>query len=182
MKSKIYGILVFAGIMLLSGCADQSKVNYGGYSSVASVDNAGKYPNSGFTTAAYNDYSILYSNKKKELVNKMAGEKEMQEELRAIPKGGMATVTLYRSTIDSANTENFEYVLYENGKQIYRKKGRNQIANTPSSGGGKYWWNIDVVVFPKPITSQMTLYVIDNLSQSRDKYIITKQSSVSSKK
>ena len=177
-------VLLFGGIViaLLNSCADQSKVVYGGYSNQASTDNKGTNPKAGYSTLRYITYKMLYEETKKKMLNKLASKQETKRELNKIPKFGRAEITIYATTIDHANTNNYEYVIYENGKQIYRQKGRNEIASTPSSAGSNYWWNIDIVNIPKHITSQMTLYIIDNLTMRRDKFVITKQASLKSEK
>lgn len=172
---KAYLFLAGIVILLLNSCAGGGPniVNQYGYT-VETITEGELKHGTGYTTLLYEDYNILLADKKKELANKLASEKEIQKELRTIPKGGMATIKVARTTIGAANTGMFEYVIFENGKEIYRRQGTNRVANTPDSGDGVHWWNIDLITFPKPITNQMTVYVVDNLNQIRAKYIITK--------
>ncbi len=172
MKILIAGIC----IILLNSCVEP-RPNIGtmnGYTIETITE--GKLPpgETGYTIFKYYDYNELVSNKKKELSNNLSSEKIIKKELSYIPKGGMATINIGRTTLTEANTNNFEYVIFENGEEIYRKKGRNNIPNTPSEGDGTNWWNIDTLVFPKPIKHQMTIYIIDNFNHIRAKFILTK--------
>ena len=174
MKAHLFliGLVI---ILFLNSCTGGGPniVNQYGYNVEIIAEGTLKH-GTGYTTFLYKDYNTLLADKKKELANKLASEKDAEKELLAIPRGGIATIEIARTTIDAANTNMFEYVIFENGKEIYRKHGKNSVPNAPHTGDGIHWWNVDLITFPKPITNQMTVYVVDNLHQIRAKYIITK--------
>jgi len=120
----------------------------------------------------YEDYEHTKEQKLKELNNEFASEEKINKEIGELPKGGYIKVNIERSTIGAANTEMFEYVIFENGKEIYRKKGTSDIAETPINPG-EMWWNIDIIELSKEIETSITLYVIDKLG-GRDEFIISK--------
>lgn len=109
-----------------------------------------------------------------QLNNQLENESTRNTVMSSIPHGGQITIRIYRRIIDSANTNNFIYVIVQDGKEIYRKNGSHNVPNYDISDYGTTWWNIDIVYVPKPIEDSITLYVIDRLG-GEDEFIIKKQ-------
>ena len=129
----------------------------------------------GDVNIAYHDNRNMVANKLAKMSNKMAPDREIKRAIKELPKGGMIAVSLERRSIDSANTENFEYIIVNsNGKQVLRKKGEFDI---PHSTYGEKWLNSDVIYVPYKIEigDYITFYVIDNLYGYRDKFIIKRK-------
>lgn len=129
----------------------------------------------------YKDYQTVYNQRVTELDNRLADEKTRRSEIGTISEGGMIIITIERSTIESANTSNFEYVIFENDVEIFRQYGTPSVPNyTINSSGSTTWWNIEVIYLPNAIKDSITLYVIDNLGGGRDEFKIISPSASTS--
>lgn len=122
----------------------------------------------------YEDYTMVADKTLTQLNNQLENESTRNTVMSSIPHGGQITIRIYRRIIDSANTNNFIYVIVQDGKEIYRKNGSHNVPNYDISDYGTTWWNIDIVYVPKPIEDSITLYVIDRLG-GEDEFIIKKQ-------
>ncbi|MEQ3635944.1 hypothetical protein [Alcanivorax sp.] len=130
---------------------------------------------SGGVHIEYKDKSLLESEKRAEMENKMASEQQTQDAISRLPEGGKIIVHYEQLTIEAANTEWLEYVIMVDGKEIYRKQGTDDIANRPTSysGGIGYWWNTDVVNLRQPVSFPFDFVVISNLATKRDTFTIS---------
>jgi hypothetical protein len=170
-------IFVLTFLLSLSGCAVLDEmaglpVNEGnGYA----IEHDRKIYGGG-VHIEYRDSGLLESEIKKRMENRMASEFELQQALDQIPAGGRIFVHYEAITVEAANTEWLEYVLFKDGEEIYRRKGKDQIAEVPTSysGGIGFWWNIDVVDIRQPITVPFKFIVISNLKYQRDTFTISK--------
>ena len=122
----------------------------------------------------YEDYTMVADKTLTQLNNQLENESTRNTVMSSIPHGGQITIRIYRRIIDSANTNNFIYVIVQDGKEIYRKNGSHNVPNYDISDYGTTCWNIDIVYVPKPIEDSITLYVIDRLG-GEDEFIIKKQ-------
>lgn len=153
----------------LWGCAALSGNKGNGYE-IISTSNPNAY---GSVSVEYKDHKLLLSEKITKLRNKFATESEINNASKNIPLGGQVIIRIYRSTIGAANTEYFLYVFTKDGKEVFRRKGYDSIANVPSTSGGM-WWNLSVVNIEESFDNEITLYVIDELLGGRDEFIIKK--------
>lgn len=115
----------------------------------------------------------------KKISNELLGDKEAKALKSSIPKGGRIVVHIFRPTVETASTANFNYVLRKNGKEILRKegiKGIQSVASTPSHYGpdGSYWTNIDLIDVPEEVRSsdKLELFVADRVYNERDVFTL----------
>ena len=120
----------------------------------------------------YRDSSLLESEMLETMNNRMASEEDISRELALIPRGGRVFVTYEKMTIGAANTKWLEYVVLHNGKEIYRRKGTNKVANTPAYGSS-FWWNIDSFSISEPVDGEFSVVVISNLENKRDTFLVS---------
>tara|TARA_R110000823_G_scaffold246948_2_gene370812 strand:+ start:5102 stop:5617 length:516 start_codon:yes stop_codon:yes gene_type:complete len=169
-------MFVLALLITLSGCAALDKmaglpVNEGnGYNITHDRKIYG-----GGVHIEYRDPEFLESEIKAQMENRMASDSELQQALGRIPEGGRILVRYEALTIEAANTKWLEYVLFKDDEEIYRRSGRNKIAQVPTSysGGIGFWWNIDSVDLHQPITAPFELVVVSNLKEQRDTFKIS---------
>ena len=163
-------------IMLLNSCSATIPGLPGSknYTITHTQKKSEKYNLPGNVRITYKDYVFVINEEKAILDSRMASAKEVNSVLRTIPKGGYAYIAIKRGSIGLANTKYFEFILKENRKEILRERGSNDIADVPIRGGGM-WRNSHIVIFPKPITDKMTLYVVDLATGTRDEFIISKK-------
>lgn len=168
---------LFLLISLLSGCASLDKmvglpVNEGnGFDIEHDREIYG-----GGVHVEYQHPGVLEKDIKKRMANRMASEAELNQALSNVVSGGRFKVHIESLTIDGANTKWYEYVILKDGKEVYREKGRDSIANTPTdyAGGIGFWWNIDLINVYEPIEPPFTFIVISNLTNERDTFVISK--------
>lgn len=122
----------------------------------------------------YSDSAMLYHKKRNELNNSTVGADTKRSTLANIPKGGRITILIKRPGMNGANTKNFEYIVNEHGKELFRQQGKNQIAKPPHND--RLWWNLDVVLLQQPIKDSITLYVSDGMGS--DEFTIKKNGEV----
>ncbi|MDF1644545.1 MAG: hypothetical protein P1U80_10215 [Pseudomonadales bacterium] len=169
--------IVLCLLLVLSGCAALNKItglpyNEGnGYSIEHDKQIYG-----GGVTIEYKDNNFLRTEVTKTMNNRMSSESELKEALENLPQGGRIQIHYEALTIDAANPKWLEYVLLKDGKEIYRRKGRDSIANRPISysGGVGFWWNIDVLDINAPIEFPVELVVVSNLKNERDTFKLSK--------
>ena len=169
----LFIILILLTLQLL-GCAALSGNKGNGYD-IKRTSNSNSY---GSVSIEYKDHKLLLDEKTVKLKNKFASESEINNAASNIPLGGKVIIRIYRSTIGAANTKYFLYVFTKDGKEIFRRKGYNSIAEVPSSGGGM-WWNISEVSIPEYFGNEITLFVVDELSGGRDEFTIKKPAKTS---
>lgn len=123
----------------------------------------------------YRDKAFLENEVRTEMSNRMAPEAELQAALNRVPAGGRVLITYEKLTLEAANTKWLEYVVLENGVEVFRRKGRDKIAQVPksSSGGIRFWWSIDSVDLPNPIGKPFEFIVISNLDNKRDTFTVS---------
>lgn len=176
MKRMMAAVITSVAIAALSGCASLNEamglpVNKGnGY-----IIKQDKKIYGGGVHIEYRDKAFLENEVRVKMSNRMAPEAETQAELNRLPAGGRVFITYEQLTIEAANTKWLEYVVMENGVEVFRKKGRDNIAEVPksSSGGIRFWWNIDVVDLPKSLGKSFDFIVISNLDKKRDTFTVS---------
>ena len=176
MKKFLVAMIASAAIVTLSGCASLNEamglpVNKGnGY-----VIKQDRKIYGGGVHIEYRDKAFLENEVRVKMSNRMAPESETQAELNRLPAGGRVFITYEQLTIEAANTKWLEYVVMENGVEVFRKKGRDNIAEVPksSSGAVRFWWNIDVVDLSKPVGKTFDFIVISNLDKKRDTFTVS---------
>ena len=104
--------------------------------------------------------------------NRMSSQSVIDYEINKIPEGGYITVLIERSSIRSANTNNFQFITEVDGWQIYNQAGGNSIANVPGNTG--MWWNIEVIPIDRSLVRELKLYVSDRITGGRDEFTIIK--------
>ena len=161
-------ILVLLSFHLL-GCVTLSGNKGNGYD-ITKISNKNSY---GSVSIEYKAHKLLLDEKSEKLKNRFASESEINNAASNIPLGGQVIININRSTIGAANTEYFLYVFTKDGKEVFRQKGYDSIAEVPSSPGGM-WWNLSVVNIKEDFDSEITLFVIDELSGGRDEFTIKK--------
>ena len=124
----------------------------------------------GHVQIEYKDYDYIYRRELEKLNNRMASDSEKNKMMSNIPAGGYIVINIERLTIDTANTRWFEFVVTSGGSEVYRKKGKSNIANTPISNG--MWGNTAIVPLNSKVSSEITLYVIDTILGGRDEFKI----------
>ena len=146
-------ILIFLAFYLV-GCSSLSANKGNGYNITSNASPQFQ----GDVSIEYFDHTYLVKETKTNLNNRFASEAEIQSEIRRLPKGGKIYIRINRDTIGSANTENFEFVVFKAGNEIYRSKGDYDIPNTPLTPNGM-WWNIISVpiekAFDEPVTDSV---------------------------
>jgi hypothetical protein len=165
-------ILVLLSFQLL-GCVTLSENlsgNKGNGYDITKISNKNAY---GSVSIEYKPYKLLIDAKTEKLKNKFASELEIKNASSNIPLGGQVIININRSTIGAANTEYFLYVFTKDGKEVFRKKGSDSIAEVPFGPGGM-WWNLSVINIQKDFGSEISLFVIDELSGGRDEFTIKK--------
>jgi hypothetical protein len=128
----------------------------------------------GSVAISYEDYDDLYQKEMEKLNNNKASEKIRRLTLSNIPIGGYIFIYIKRPIMQTANTNNFQYILFENEQEILREKGRDRVAETP--GNDQLWWNVDRIGLDHPIENSLTLHVVDNLG--KDAFTIKKKAAV----
>jgi hypothetical protein len=167
--SLLFTILVMA---IIPGCASMNEMM--GYSVNKGNGYAIKHNRQiydGGVYIEYRDKAFLETEKRKEMSNKMAPESETKAALDRIPKGGRIIVTYESLTLEGANTKWLEYIVIQNGKEILRRKGKDDIAEVPRASG--MWWNVDVVDIKDPIAMPFEFIVVSNLVTKRDTFVIS---------
>lgn len=104
--------------------------------------------------------------------NRMASQSIIDHEINKIPLGGYITVLIERSSIRSANTNNFQFITEVDGWQIYNRPGGDSIASVPGNTG--MWWNIKVIPVDRALARELKLYVADRITGGRDEFTIIK--------
>lgn len=176
MKKILVTLVASLAIAALSGCASINEamglpVNKGnGY-----IIKQDKKIYGGGVHIEYRDKAFLENEVRAKMSNRMASESETQSEISRLPAGGRIFITYETLTIEAANTKWLEYVVMENGVEVFRKKGRDKIAEVPksSSGAVRFWWNIDVVDLSKPVGKTFEFIVISNLDNKRDTFTVS---------
>lgn len=176
MKKALIAMIVSSAIAALSGCASLNEamglpVNKGnGYLITQDKKNHG-----GSVTIEYRDKTLLESETRAEMSNRMASESETLDKISRLPDGGRIFINYEQLTIEAANTKWLEYVVLKDGVEVFRRKGSNSIAKVPksSSSANRRWWNIDVLGIPKPLGKTFQLIVINNLENKRDTFTIS---------
>ncbi|KPQ28888.1 MAG: hypothetical protein HLUCCX14_08345 [Marinobacter excellens HL-55] len=177
MLNKSRYLLALTILLTLSGCAALDKmaglpVNEGnGYA----IEHERKIYGGG-VHIEYRDPELLENEIRTQMENRMASESELQDALDRIPEGGRIFVHYEATTVEAANTEWLEYVLFKDGEEVYRRKGKDQIAEVPTSysGGIGFWWNIDAIDLRQPIKVPFKFIVISNLKDQRDTFTISR--------
>jgi len=177
-KAKIIFVILAAFFMTSCGGPRKSRhfsTNGNGYF-IQHVPN--KTATYGFVNLEYKDHKFITAKELKSLKNRRASAAEIEKALTVLPKGGAFYIFIERLTIDAANTRWFEYIIEQDGKEIYRSKGKPKVPNTPlNTALDRTWWNTDVIALRKKYELPLTLYVIDNINDDRDVFVISDKSS-----
>lgn len=120
----------------------------------------------------YEDYHHLAQEERDKARNERISQERLDARLATIPKGGHLIVTVHRSTIGAANTKYFLVIVTDSsGKEIVRRYGPDDIAETPSTAGGS-WWNLFLVNIPKDIGSGVKIRVVDRLDNDASDFTL----------
>ncbi|WP_426369975.1 hypothetical protein [Pseudocolwellia sp. HL-MZ7] len=132
---------------------------------------------SGRVSIKYEAPFLLYDTELNKLADSLVGRTPNHAEQvnvgNSIDKGGLLSVTIERSTIGAANNKYFEFVVLTDEVEVYRRSGRDDIAEIPRHSTGN-WWNIKSIGLKNPFRYNLKVYVIDKLSGGRDEFIITR--------
>lgn len=161
-------LLIFA--VTLSSCATMMIVG----SKISKYGSTVELIESGASTSIeYKSYNQLLIELDKKAKNEMWSADKLKIEEGRIPSGGYIIVHISGSTIGSANTKYWKYVVQTmEGEEILRKSGDDDIPEFTSSQYGTTWWNIDIVAFSKPMNKPFKVYIIDSLSEKRSGFIV----------
>lgn len=133
-----------------------------------------KYP--GKVRAIYRSYDENRAEAMNRSKDLMLSEVETKKATDELIKGGFIELHFFRQTIDAGNTDNFEYILKQEGKIIKRIKPKPRIPSIPSHGGvdGSYWTNIDIIPLYDDylINGSLEIYVVDTLIGGSDKFVL----------
>ncbi len=111
----------------------------------------------------YEDYDLLVQEEKKKAEIERSSPKQLEAGIERVPKGGKLVIEVNRSTIGAANTEFFLAIVTDpQGKEMVRRYGPDDIAETPSTPGGA-WWNLFIVNIPEDIGAGVKIIVVDRL-------------------
>ena len=130
----------------------------------------------GTVSVLYKSSYIVYTGEYAKLKDSLLREPtllEGQALANAAPKGGQILISIGRSSIEAANTKHFEFIILQDGIEIYRVNGNDRIPNVPSSRNGD-WMNYKAVTLTQPFENNLKVYVIDKVNGGRDEFIITK--------
>lgn len=124
----------------------------------------------------YKSYSSLLRELNEKSRVQMWSPSKLELEKSYLPKGGMVILRIWGTTIDSANTEWWEYIIQDvKGNLIKREKGDDGIDGIPehtTSRRGTKWWNIDHVYIDQELFKPFKVFVIDRLSNKRSGFLI----------
>lgn len=122
----------------------------------------------------YKSYnSLLHDLKQKAQLN-MWSRVKMKQEMNYLPKNGYIIISIAGSTIDSANTKYWTYIITKNGKEIMRQNGSDSIPSFSTSEYGLAWYNTDIFPVPNRVNDKFKVYIINNSSEtaSRSAFIV----------
>jgi hypothetical protein len=124
----------------------------------------------------YISYSSLLQELNEKSRVQMWSPSKLKLEKSYLPKGGKVIIRIWGTTIDSANTEWWEYVIQDvKGNLIKREKGDDGIDGLPEytvSHRGTKWWNIDTVYIDQELFKPFKVFVIDRLSNKRSVFLV----------
>jgi len=123
----------------------------------------------------YRPYELLVSQARKSAANQMISESELDSQFQRIPKGGQILVSISRSTISAANTKYFTFILTEGDREVARETGFDMIPNLPALGSD-LWYGFHLININEPFDNEISLFVVDNLSTTRNEFLISKPS------
>jgi hypothetical protein len=120
----------------------------------------------------YEDFHSLAQEQQSKARTERIKDELLRSRIAELPKGGTITVTINRSTIGAANSEYCLVIVTDlNGKEIHRERGRDDIAETPTTPGGS-WWNLVLVDLPAPIGAGIKVRVVDTLDDTHADFTI----------
>jgi hypothetical protein len=150
--------MVCTGLLLiLAGCA-----SFTGPSSTTSYGIFGQS-----TSIKYISYEDLVAETDKKAETGLWSQERKQKGLDEIPLGGYIRLDVVRLSIGAADTENFEIIVFKDGKELYRAVGRHSIPHHSVSGGHTTWWNIDMFPLAAKIEKPFDVYIIDAVENKR---------------
>lgn len=123
------------------------------------------------TGIVYDSYSHLIEELKKEAKLKMWSDEDFERHQKLIPIGGIIMIDIIRSTIGSANTNNFTVIIMKDELELQRYVGKSQIA-TPSNIT-ESWINYLSVPVNKTMPNSFHVYIVDDLRMKRYYYKVT---------
>lgn len=161
--------------LLLSACVGlqySSKIIGNGYKIVHVKNNN---PDAAYSVVdlEYRDYSFMRNAEEVDLQNRMASEEMKKQRLSRIPKGGMLFFTLNNITIETANPNNYEFLIKRGDTVLYRQRGPDRIPDVPPDRSS-LWWSMHVISLPEPILDPITVYVVSTVPSGRDEFTISR--------
>lgn len=121
----------------------------------------------------YKSYEHLYDELLARSSVQMWTDEKLQSEASYLPSGGYLMVHVSGSTIASANTKWWEYIVQTmEGEEIYRQQGRDDIPEYTTSQYGTTWWNIDCISPKIDGQGPFRVYVVDMLFNKRSGFIV----------
>jgi len=83
---------------------------------------------------------------------------------QGVPPGGQVTVHIQTSTLGRANLDSWVFSIEdESGQEFFREAGKFDMPNY-SSGN---WWNLYILLIPKPINDFVIVHVFDKVMKAR---------------
>lgn len=167
---KVWGVILFWCVGMLMGCSSLMFVGakHSKYDSTVEV-----IEYHAMAKVEYKSYRYLLSELAHKAHVQMWSSDTMKQRAADISAGGYVFVKVNGSTLASANTKYWEYIVMSmDGEVITRQQGRDQIPNHTTSEYGTNWWNYDVILINKKITGPFKVYVLDKLMNRRSGFIV----------
>lgn len=98
---------------------------------------------------------------------------DAREQRDDLPPGGALRVSLGRSEINNAISKWFTFTLRVNGRQIFSRRGREDIPYVP--GGDKLWWNEIYLPLEEELTPPYELEVRDRFQNTVYRFTVVRQ-------
>ncbi len=115
---------------------------------------------------------IFYDSYKYQLNELKLWDKEIvSQKSKTLPPGGTVTVHIIRQTIESANTRNFTVIVMEEGKEVFRKVGKDNFPKASSATAN--WISYLPVPIPKKLNHSFDVYIVDDIRLKKYHYKIT---------
>lgn len=121
----------------------------------------------------YKSRDFLIKELKGKAVVQLWSEGNLYDKISQLPQGGYLQIKVKGSTIGSANTKYWEYVVHSiEGEELMRKCGRDSIPNYTIWRYLTVWWNIDILPINWEPKGKFKVYIIDTLLNKRSEFIV----------
>lgn len=134
---------------------------------------SGKHKYGGRTSIEYQSLFQVLAETKANAKKRMLSKEELDSKIKDVKnfnKGGRIILNVERTTISSADTENFTIIVKDkDDKEISRETFESDIPEY----GSDYWWNIAVRSISKRVKAPFYIYVVDVLEDEPFKFEVT---------